>query len=51
MDRGYCRVNSIDQNETRQTLKMKSLGIEDGYIFTGDYLPRLILKTKYTVQK
>jgi|GEM_PF-5607727 len=24
---GYCRVSSIDQNETRQTLKMKSLGI------------------------
>jgi len=30
---GYCRVSSIDQNETRQILKMKSLGIEDRYIF------------------
>lgn len=30
---GYCRVSSIEQNETRQILKMKSLGIEDKYIF------------------
>lgn len=30
---GYCRVSSIEQNEARQILKMKSLGIEDKYIF------------------
>ena len=30
---GYCRVSSIEQNETRQILKMKSLGIDDKYIF------------------
>ncbi len=30
---GYCRVSSIEQNEARQMFKMKSLGIEDKYIF------------------
>lgn len=30
---GYCRVGSIDKNETCQILKMKALDVENRYIF------------------
>ena len=39
---GYCRVSSTDQNETRQILKMKSLGIDDRYIFIDKKMEKIL---------
>lgn len=33
MELGYIRVSSKDQNETRQLLKMKELGVQERFIF------------------
>jgi len=48
---GYCRVSSIDQNETRQTLKMKSLGIEDRYIFVDKQSGKDFNRPEYQLMK
>jgi DNA invertase Pin-like site-specific DNA recombinase len=48
---GYCRVSSIDQNETRQILKMKSLGIEDRYIFVDKQSGKDFNRPEYQLMK
>lgn len=48
---GYCRVSSIDQNEARQILKMKSLGVEDRYIFVDKQSGKDFNRPEYQLMK
>lgn len=48
---GYCRVSSIDQNETRQILKMKALDIEDRYIFIDKQSGRNFNRLEYQLMR
>jgi DNA invertase Pin-like site-specific DNA recombinase len=48
---GYCRVSSAEQNETRQILKMKSLGIEDKHIFVDKQSGKDFNRLEYQLMK
>ena len=48
---GYCRVSSAEQNETRQLLKMKSLGIDDKYIFIDKQSGKDFDRIEYQLMK
>jgi DNA invertase Pin-like site-specific DNA recombinase len=48
---GYCRVSSADQNEMRQILKMKSLGIDDKYIFVDKQSGKDFNRLEYQLMK
>jgi DNA invertase Pin-like site-specific DNA recombinase len=48
---GYCRVSSMDQNETRQILKMKSHGIDDRYIFIDKKSGKDFNRLEYQLMK
>lgn len=48
---GYCRVSSIDQNETRQILKMKALGIDDKYIFVDKQSGKNLDRPEYQLMR
>lgn len=48
---GYCRVSSLDQNATRQLRKMKSLGIDDRYIFIDKQSGKDFNRPEYQLMK
>lgn len=48
---GYCRVSSIEQNLTRQILKMRSLGIEERYIFVDKQSGKDFNRQEYQLMK
>lgn len=48
---GYCRVSSIDQNETRQILKMKALNIESKYIFIDKQSGKDLNRPEYQLMR
>jgi DNA invertase Pin-like site-specific DNA recombinase len=48
---GYCRVSSIDQNETRQVLKMKALNIELKYIFIDKQSGKDLNRPEYQLMR
>ena len=48
---GYIRVSSKDQNEERQLLKMKQLGIEDRFIFVDKASGKDFNRPQYQAMK
>ncbi|MCY6354824.1 recombinase family protein [Clostridium sp. ZS2-4] len=48
---GYCRVSSLDQNETRQILKMKDLNIELKYIFIDKQSGKDLNRPEYQLMR
>ena len=48
---GYCRVSSIDQNETRQVLKMKALNIKLKYIFIDKQSGKDLNRPEYQLMR
>ena len=48
---GYCGVSSIDQNETRQILKMKALDIDDKYIFVDKQSGKNLDRPEYQLMR
>ena len=48
---GYCRVSSIDQNETRQVLKMKTLNIELKYFFIDKQSGKDLNRPEYQLMR
>jgi DNA invertase Pin-like site-specific DNA recombinase len=51
MKLGYIRVSSKDQNEERQRIKMKGLGIEDRFIFTDKASGKNFDRPQYQAMK
>ncbi|MGL5256083.1 MAG: recombinase family protein [Proteocatella sp.] len=51
MKLGYCRVSSKDQNEDRQLLKMRELGIEEKHIYIDKQSGKDFNRQQYQIMR